>query len=151
MFKQKFTKKYNYNNPTDGQETKSLGMEQGVRKVHGRSKPALKHSRVCEGEQGMPLQSTRSGTPPLREACKEAARTAQAGPAQQGHTRNSCHGSILSGTGAKMYRQPQLQPGIAVGWDTIPAATHSAGQSLAEVWECAGGGQGSHVRLWRVA
>lgn len=30
-------------NPTDGQETKSLGMEQGVRKSHGRTKPALKH------------------------------------------------------------------------------------------------------------
>lgn len=29
--------------------------------------------------------------------------------------------------------------GIAVEWDTIPAATHSAGQSLAEAWECARG------------
>lgn len=91
-------------------------------------------------EGGMPLQSTRSGSPSFGgEACKEAARTAQAGPAQQRHTRSSCHGSILSGTGAKMYQQPQLQPGIAVEWDTIPAATHSAGQSLAEEWECARG------------
>lgn len=40
-------------------------MEQGVRKVHGRSTPALKHSRVCEEEQGMPWQSTRSGSPSL--------------------------------------------------------------------------------------
>lgn len=64
MFKQKFTKKnIYYNNPRDGQETKSLGMEQGVRKLHGRSKPALKHSRVCEEEQGTPSQSTKSGTP----------------------------------------------------------------------------------------
>lgn len=54
MFKQKFTKKIYYNKPTDGEETKSLGMEQGVRKSHGRSKPALKHSKVCEEEQGMP-------------------------------------------------------------------------------------------------
>lgn len=34
-----------------------------MRKSHGRSKPALKHSVVCEEEQGTPLQSTKSGTP----------------------------------------------------------------------------------------
>lgn len=53
-----------YNNPTDGQETKSLGTEQGVRKSRGSGKPALKRSGVCEEEQGTPSQSTKSGTPP---------------------------------------------------------------------------------------
>lgn len=120
MFKQKFTKKYN--NPTDGQETKSLGMEQGVAKLHGRSKPELKHSRVCEEEQGMPLQSMKSGTPSFSGG-RHAGR-------QQGLHRQdagSAHKEFMPrlhpqpGTRSEMlYRQPQLQPGIAL-WSRTPA------------------------------
>lgn len=81
-----------------------------MRKVHGRSKPALKHSRVCEEEQEMPPQSTRSGTPSFEG--RHARR-------QQGLHRQDQHSSthkefmpwILSGTGAKMYQQPHLQLG----------------------------------------
>lgn len=117
-FKLKFTKKYiYYNNPTDGQETKSLGMEQGVRKLHGRNKPALKHSGVCEEKQGTPSQSSKSGTPPSlgggmrgsSEDCTGRTRTAAARKAFMPRL------PPQSGTRSKMlYRQPQLQPGTAL-------------------------------------
>jgi len=115
-------KKIYYNNPTDGQETKSLGMEQGVRKFRGRSKPALKHSRVCEEEPRTPLQSMKSGTPSflgggMQGGSKDCTgRTSTAGA----HMEFMPRLPAWPGTRSKMlYRQPQLQPGIAL-WSGTP-------------------------------
>lgn len=85
-------------NTTDGQETKSLGMEQGVRKSHGRTKPALKHGGAgCEEEQGTPLQSMKnSGTPSF------------SGGSMQGGSKD-CTGRTSTAAGYKE-SMPQLPP-----------------------------------------
>lgn len=89
MFQQKFTKNIYYNNPTDRWETKSLGMEWGVRKSHGRSKPVLEHSWGCEEAQGTPLHSTKRGTP--SSGGRHAGRQQEAPHRQDQHS-SSTHG-----------------------------------------------------------
>lgn len=116
-------------------------MEPGVRKLHGSGKPALKHSGVCEEEQGMPSQSTKSGTPSFSGG-RHAGR-------QQGLHRQDQYGSGTQGVHATapfpvghqisdvIPTAPAAAWGSSAEQDATSAATHSAGQSLAEAWECA--------------
>lgn len=149
MFKQKFTKKYN-NNPTDGQETKSLGKEQGVRKVHGRSKPALKHSGVCEEEQGMPLQSTRSGTPSLRGGMQGGSKDCT------GRTSTAAaHEEFMPWIHPVRHRGQDVPTAPAAAWHSCGVGHHPCSHSLSTAKLGRGMGmcqgvQGSHGRMWRV-
>lgn len=150
MFKQKFTKKYHYNNPTDGQETQSLGMEQGVRNMHGRNKPALKHSRACEEEQGMSLQSTRSGSPSFEG---RHARRQQGLHRQDQHSR--AHKEFMPWIHPVRHRGQDVPTAPAAAWDSCGVEHHPCSHSLSRPKLGRGMGmcqgvQGSYVRLWRV-
>lgn len=87
------------------------------------------------------------------EACGEAAGSStQAGPAQQQHTRSSCHGSLPSqARGLRPTNNPSCSPGqTALRGGTRPLL-HPARQGTA--WHRRGNGpgaQGSHLRLRRV-
>lgn len=104
----------------------------------------LEHSWGCEEAQGTPLHSTKRGTPSSGgEACREAAGSStQAGPAQQQHTRSSCHGSLPSqAQGLRPTNNPSCSPGQTALWGGTQPLLHPARQGTA--WQRHENGPGS--------
>lgn len=114
-------------------------MEQGLRKVHGRSKPALKHSRVCEEEQGMPLQSTRSGSPSFE------GRHARSSKDCTGRTSTAAaHKEFMPWIHPVRHRGQDVPTAPAAAWDSCGVGHHPCSHSLSRAklgraWECARG------------
>lgn len=127
------------NNARDGQETKSLGMEQGVGKWHGRNKPALMHSGVCEEKQGKPPQSSKSGSPSFsggRHAGNSRDCTGRTSTCAAAHKVFRPRLPPQPGTRSTMLsRQPHCSLGQLCGRDT-------AGRGWAAARECAWGRRG---------
>lgn len=93
--------------------------------MHGRNKPALKHSRVCEEEQGMSLQSTRSGSPSFEG---RHARRQQGLHRQDQHSR--AHKEFMPWIHPVRHRGQDVPTAPAAAWDSCGVEHHPCSHSL---------------------